>query len=137
MAKRPDHRWSIPCAGTAINGFANPSHTNTDKDTLLLTTWVLNRFPRTIALFDRLPLDALGQTPFVNSTELALILGEPHSTGRRVLADGFAGRVNHGTAHLPSSRRYDLTASGIRESARVFGFDTPLRATLTPCLVSS
>ena len=31
-------------------------------------------------------LDALGRTPFVASTELALILGEPHTTVHRTLA---------------------------------------------------
>ncbi len=55
--------------------------------------------------------------PFIDSVELALILGEPHSTVHRVLtdllADGIAGRASHGTVHLPSSRRYYLTASGI------------------------
>ena len=52
--------------------------------------------------------------PFVDSAELAGILGEPHATVHReltgLLADGIVGRVSHGTAHLPSSQRYDLTA---------------------------
>ena len=82
-----------------------------------------------MALTDRQLLDALSQTPFVDSTELAGILGEPHATVHRalsgLLADGIAGRVSHGAAHLPSSRRYFLTASGIREAARVLGFATP------------
>ena len=73
-------------------------------------------------------LDALSRTPFVDSTELALILGEPHATVHRtltnLLADGIVGRVSHGTAHLPSSQRYHLTASGIGEAARVLGFGT-------------
>ena len=34
------------------------------------------------------------------------------------------GRVSHGTIHLPSSRRHSLTASGVRETARVLGLDT-------------
>ena len=67
--------------------------------------------------------------PFIESVELALILGEPHSTVHRVLtdllADGIASRVSHGTAHLPSSQRYYLTANGIRGAAQVLGFDTP------------
>ena len=78
---------------------------------------------------DRQLLDALSRTPFVDSTELAGVLGEPHSTVHRtlagLLADGIIGRVSHGTAHLPSSQRYFITANGIREAAEVLGFDTP------------
>ena len=73
-------------------------------------------------------LDTLSRTPFVDSTELALILGEPHSTVHRTLADllaeGIVGRVSHGTAHLPSSQRYHLTANGIRQATGVLGFET-------------
>ena len=82
-----------------------------------------------MALSDRQLLDVLSRTPFVDSTELAGILGEPHATVHRsladLLADGIVGRVSHGTAHLPSSQRYHLTAKGIREAAKVLGFDTP------------
>ena len=82
-----------------------------------------------MALSERQLFDALSRTPFVESTELALILGEPHATVHRrlsgLLSDGIAGSVNHGTAHLPSSGRYCLTAKGIREAARLLGFDTP------------
>ena len=74
-------------------------------------------------------LDALSRTPFVDSTELALILGAPHATVHRTLADllaeGIIGRASHGTAHLPSSQRYHLTAQGIGEATRVLGFETP------------
>ena len=67
--------------------------------------------------------------PFVDSTELALTLGEPHATVHRaltdLLADGTVGRVSHGTAHLPSSQRYHLTANGIRHAAELLGYDTP------------
>ncbi len=74
-------------------------------------------------------LDALSRMPFVESTELALILGEPHATVHRRLSDivtrGIVGRVNHGTVHLPSSGRYHLTAKGIGEAAGILGFDTP------------
>ena len=77
---------------------------------------------------DRL-LDALSRTPFIDSAELALILGEPHATVHRGLADlmaeGIVGRVNHGTAHLPSSQRYHLMAQGIKQAAGILGFDTP------------
>ena len=94
-----------------------------------MPTGTLNRYARRMALFDRQLLYALSRTPFVDSTELALILGEPHATVHRalasLLADGIAGRVSHGTAHLPSSQRYHLTAQGIGEAAWVLGFGTP------------
>ena len=35
------------------------------------------------------------------------------------------GGISHGTAYLPSSQRYYLTASGIGEAAQVLDFDTP------------
>ena len=82
-----------------------------------------------MALSERQLLDALSRTPFVDSTELALMLGEPHATVHRTLADllaeGIVGRVSHGTVHLPSSQRYYLTARGIGEAAWVLGFATP------------
>ena len=82
-----------------------------------------------MALSDRQLLDSLSRTPFVDSTELAGILGEPHATVHRaligLLADGIVWRASHGTAHLPSSQRYHLTAQGIGETAWVLGFDTP------------
>ncbi|MYD36273.1 MAG: hypothetical protein F4X20_04510 [Dehalococcoidia bacterium] len=78
---------------------------------------------------ERQMLDALSRTPFVDSTELAGILGEPHATVHRnladLLADGIVGRVSHGAAHLPSSQRYHLTAKGVGEATEVLGFDTP------------
>ena len=82
-----------------------------------------------MTLSERQLLDALSRTPFVDSTELALILGEPHTTVHRVLtgllAESIAGRVSHGAAHLPSSQRYYLTANGIRETAWALDFATP------------
>ena len=82
-----------------------------------------------MALSERQLLDSFSRTPFVDSTELALILGEPHATVHRtlsnLLAEGIVGRVSHGTAHLPSSQRYHLTANGIGETAWVLGFATP------------
>ena len=67
--------------------------------------------------------------PFVDSAELALMLGEPQATVHRGLADlmaeGIVGRVNHGTAHLPSNQRYHLTAQGIKQAAGILGVDTP------------
>ena len=66
-----------------------------------------------MAASDRQMLDSLSRMPFVDSAELAGILGEPHATVHRaltgLLADGNAGRVSHGTAHLPSSQRYYLS----------------------------
>ncbi len=74
-------------------------------------------------------LDSLSRMPFMDSAELAGILGEPHATVHRglagLLADGIVGRVSHGTAHLPSSQRYYLTANGIGETAGVLCFETP------------
>ena len=82
-----------------------------------------------MALTERQLLDYLSWTPFVDSTELAGILGEPHTTVHRaltdLLADGIVGRVSHGTAHLPSSQRYHLTTRGISEAAWILGFGTP------------
>ena len=82
-----------------------------------------------MALSDRQLLDSLSRTPFVDSAELAGILGEPHATAHRaltaLLADGIAGRVSHGTAQLPSSQRYYLTSHGIGEAAGILGFATP------------
>ena len=100
-----------------------------DADTQRLPIGTLNRYARTMATSERQLLDALSRTPFVDSTELAHILGEPHATIHRnladLLADGIVGRVNHGTAHLPWSQRYHLTASGVREAADFLGYDTP------------
>ncbi len=85
-------------------------------------------YARNMALSDQQLFDPLSRTPFVDSAELAGILGEPHATVHRVLsdllADGIAGRVSHGTAHLPSSQRYYLTANGTRHAAELLGFAT-------------
>ena len=82
-----------------------------------------------MAISDRHLLHFLSRTPFVDSAELALILGEPHATVHRTLADllsaGIVRRVSHGTTHLPSSQRYFLTTKGIRQATGILGFDTP------------
>ena len=82
-----------------------------------------------MSLSDRQLLHHLSRMPFIDSAELACILGEAHATVHRavtsLLADGVVGRVSHGTAHLPSSRRHHLTAKGIGEAADTLGFDTP------------
>ena len=81
-----------------------------------------------LALFERQLLHFLSRTPFIDSTELACILGEPHATVHRglttLLADGIVGRVSHGTTQLPSSQRYYVTANGIRQAAESLGFGT-------------
>ena len=86
-------------------------------------------YSQTMAFSDRQLLEALSRMPFVESTELALILGEPHATVHRrlseLLADGIVAKVTHGTVHLPSSGRYCLTVGGIRETADFLDFDTP------------
>ena len=78
---------------------------------------------------DRQLLDSLSRMPFIDSAELARILGEAHATVHRaltsLLAEGIVGRASHGTAHLPSSQRYHLTAKGIGEAAWALGFATP------------
>ena len=82
-----------------------------------------------MALSDRQMLDFLSRMPFIDSAELAGILGEAHTTVHRaltgLLADGIVGRVSHGTAQLPSSQRYYLTTKGISEVAAILGFGTP------------
>ena len=82
----------------------------------------------TISTGCRQLLDVLCLMPFIDSAELSSILGEPHTTVHRgltdLLADGIAGRISHGTAYLPSSQKYYLTGSGIREAARMLDFDT-------------
>ena len=74
-------------------------------------------------------LHHLSRMPFVDTAELAMITGEAHVAIHRrlacLLSDGIVGRVSHGTAHLPSSRRYYLTAKGIAEAAGILGFHTP------------
>ena len=80
-------------------------------------------------LSDRQLLHFLSRMHFIDSAELAGILGEPHSTVHHhltgLLAEGTVGRVSHGSAHLSSSQRYFLTVSGIRAAAHVLDCDTP------------
>ena len=82
-----------------------------------------------MAITDRQLLDSISRMPFVESTELALILGEPHATVHRrlsrLLAEGIVARANHGASHLRSSGRHCLTTQGIRETADLLDFDTP------------
>ena len=80
-----------------------------------------------MALSDVQLLDFLSRMPFIDTAELAGILGESPATIHRALsgqqADGIVGRVSPGTTHLPSSQRYYLTANGIGEAARFLGFE--------------
>ena len=105
-----------------------PDKTNL-MDSDLMPTTPPRCYARHKALSDRQLLSALSRMPFIDSAELAGILGEPHATVHRalagLLAEGIVGRVSHGTAHLPSSHRYYLTAQGIREAAELLGFTTP------------
>ena len=82
-----------------------------------------------MALSDQRLLHSLSRMPFIDTAELAGVLGEAHATVHRalagLLADGIAGRVSHGTAHLPSRQRYFLTTKGIGETAGILGFETP------------
>ena len=80
-------------------------------------------------LTERQLLDALARMPFADTLALAVILGEAYATVHRalsgLLADGIAGRVNHGTVHLPTSGRWFLTTDGIAEAADQLGFAAP------------
>ena len=50
----------------------------------------------------------MSRMPFMDTAELAMITGEAHVAIHRsltgLLDDGIAGRVSHGTAHLPTTR---------------------------------
>ena len=58
-----------------------------------------------MALSDRQLLDSLSRMPFIDTAELADVLGEAHATVHRaltgLLADGIVGRMSHGT-HPPT-----------------------------------
>ena len=71
------------------------------------------RQTKTTSADGRQLLGALSQMPFIDSAELAGVLGEPRTTVHpaltRLMTHGIAGRISHGTAYLPSSQRYYLT----------------------------
>ena len=48
-----------------------------------------------------------------------------HRILTNLVVDGIVDRVSRGTAHLPSSQRYHLTARGVEETADCLGFETP------------
>ena len=82
-----------------------------------------------MSVSDQELLHHLSRKPFVDTAELAMILGEAHVAVHRgltgLLSEGVVRRVSHGTAHLPPSKRYYLTIRGVGEAAGVLGFDTP------------
>ena len=84
-------------------------------------------YARYMSVSEQELLHRLGRMPFVDTAELAMTLGEAHVTIHRwliaLLANGILGRVNHGTSHLPASRRYYLTVNGITEASAILGFD--------------
>ncbi len=98
-------------------------------DSCLLTAAVSDCYAGSMAISRERILDALARLPFTDAGELALILGQPPATAHRALTallkDGAAGRVSHGTAHLPSSHRYYLTGRGIAEAADALDYDPP------------
>ena len=67
-----------------------------------------------MTLSNRQLLDALSRMPFIDSAELAGVLGEPHATVHRaltaLLAEGIVRQGEPRHSHLPSSQRYHLTA---------------------------
>ena len=82
-----------------------------------------------MSVSDQELLHHLSRMPFVDTAELAMITGGAHVAIYQGLAglldNSIVGRVSHGTAYLPSGRRYYLTRKGIREAAGVLGFETP------------
>ena len=73
-----------------------------------------------MSVSDQELLHHISRMPFVDTAELAMITGEAHVAIHRgltgLLSEGIAGRVSHGTSHLPSSRRYYLTVQGVGEA---------------------
>ena len=71
-----------------------------DADTQRVPTKTFFCYSQQVAITGRQLLDALSRTPLVDSTELALILGEPHATVQctlsNLLVEGIVGRVSHG-----------------------------------------
>lgn len=93
------------------SGGVTDPHTGAAKRRLRSTP--LPCYRRCMALSDRQLLDALVRLPFVDPTELASIMGEPHSTIHRalagLLADGIAGRVSHGAVEAKLQGGYRRT----------------------------
>ena len=110
-----------------IVGQVKAVETRTSTDTCLVTGGHPVCYARYMSVSDHELLHHLSRMPFVDTAELAKMTGEAHVAIHReltdLLAEGIAGRVSHGTPHLSSSRRYYLTARGIREAAEILGFD--------------
>ena len=84
--------------------------------TLWLPTGALNGYARNMALSERQLLDAISRTPFIDSTELALILGEPHATVHRSTVRP-AGRRHRRTSeprHRPPAVEPEILPDGQR-----------------------
>ena len=92
-----------------------------DTDTWLLTTAPLLCYSRFMAPSDRQLLDALSRTPFVDSAELALILGEPHTTVHRTLAGLLAPGIVGLRSHVEFHRRGRFDATITLHDGRSFG----------------
>ena len=99
------------------------------RDIWWVRGWFRRCYAHPMRLTEQQLFDALARMPFADTLELAVILGEAYATVHRaltgLLADGIAGRVNHGTAHLPTSGRWFLTAEGIGEASAVLGYAAP------------
>ena len=119
----------IKTVGGDPGGHAAVPVSRVGNDSCPMTTAVSGCYAEDMAFSRERTLDALARLPFIDAGELALILGEPLATVHRALSallkDGLAQRVSHGTAQLPSSRRYYLTKQGIAEAANALGYDAP------------
>ena len=79
-------------------------------------------------------LSRLAEMPFLDRLELASLTGLPESTVyqaiRRIAGDGLAASVPHTPEYGPNTRRYSLTAEGVRHLAHNEGgpVDTVLRS---------
>ena len=120
----PPRRQSQQCVTLsrqgARSGYPDRLDTGWASDTWWVRGRLLRCYARPMRLTERQLLDALARMPFVDTLELAVILGEAYATVHRalsgLLADGIARRVNHGTVHLPSSGRWFPTVRGISEA---------------------
>ena len=136
QSSAPRSPAAAPTGFPGIPGTAEPQERTASTalpcaitDICLLTAGHPVCYARYMSVSDQELLHHLSRMPFVDTAELAMILGEAHVTIHRALtdplADGIIGRVSLGTSQMPSSRRYYLTAKGIREAGGVLNFDTP------------
>ena len=83
-----------------------------DADMWQLPTPHLLCYARYMAISELQLLDSLSRTPFVDSAELASILGEPHATIHRALTgllavEGELGGLPRGLGYPTSASNYD------------------------------